>query len=148
MRRLHVNVQIYTCVIVMMSSVCQCRAARSRTSGKCYKRALCLCHRSDYLPSFHHKFKENNHGFVSSSHARPLRPKNAGENQYWRESKTGTSGSTKLHTPCYRYWQHSTVVLLFQLYFQPSVPAAWFLYTRIASYVYSSSPTLMERPSC
>lgn len=62
------------------------------------KKALCLCHRSDYSASFQHKFKDNNHGFVFSRHARPLRPENAGENQNQREGKTGTSGSTKLPT--------------------------------------------------
>lgn len=68
--------------------------------GRCrLEKKKALCHRSDYLPSFHHQFKENNHGFVSVSHARPLRPKNGGENQNQRESKTGTSGSSELHTP-------------------------------------------------
>lgn len=46
-----------------------------------WKKPLCPCCRSDYLPSFHHQFNENNHGFVFYSHARLLRPQNAGENQ-------------------------------------------------------------------
>lgn len=89
----------YCASVVVMSSVYQSQSAQSREWGRCCKRALCLCHRSDYLPSFHHEFKENNHGFVFYSHARPLRPKNAGENQNQRESETGTSGSTERLTP-------------------------------------------------
>lgn len=63
------------------------KSAQTTKLGRCWKRHFCLCHRSDYSPSFQHKFKDNNHGFVFWRHARPLRPENAGENQNQREGK-------------------------------------------------------------
>lgn len=92
--------------------------------GRSCKKPLCLCHSSDYLPSFHHEFKENNHGFVFRSHARPLRPKSAGENQNQRgrENETGTSGSTSacIHTnPPYILFFFSLQILTAAMSFYP-----------------------------
>lgn len=70
-----------------MSSVFWNQPTQTTKLGRCWKRHFCLCHRSDYSPSFQHKFKDNNHGFVFWRHARPLRPENAGENQNQREGK-------------------------------------------------------------
>lgn len=84
--RLHVNVQTDTSVSVTIRPVRPGpRSAQRGKLGRRRKKALCLGHRSDYLPSFHRAFKANNRGFVFDSHARPLRPENTGENQNRRE---------------------------------------------------------------
>lgn len=63
------------------------------------KGTLCLSPRSDYLPSFHHGLRENNHGFVFYRHIRPLRLRDTGENQNWKGRETGRAGSTKFCAP-------------------------------------------------